>query len=99
MDCIDNSSALEIQTTGETFQLRSYGLFSPAAEAEVVLVPVCRRTQSLIDISNKASDGNLSIDDNTETQLVEKILSLFNDSNSEVRNLAAKTYVEQTMAK
>lgn len=46
---------------------------------------------ALADISSKASEPNFSIDDSTESALVEQVLSMFNDSNTEVKNLAAKT--------
>ena len=47
----------------------------------------------LQDIKQKAADPTFAIDDATETRLVDQVLSMFNDSNSEVKSLAASTYV------
>lgn len=47
----------------------------------------------LQDIKQKAADPTFAIDDATETRLVEQVLSMFNDNNSEVKSLAASTYV------
>ena len=51
------------------------------------------RCLALNDIGRKASDGtsSWSVDDSTETALVETCLNLFNDSIAEVKSLAAKT--------
>lgn len=42
------------------------------------------------DIQTRIQEHNLSLDDSTETQLVDQILSLFNDNNSEVKSQAAR---------
>ena len=50
------------------------------------------RLMALTDIGRRAGDGNsLSVDDSTETALVETVLSLFNDSIAEVKSQAART--------
>ena len=51
------------------------------------------RCLALNDIGRKASDAtsSWSVDDSTETALVETCLNLFNDSIAEVKSLAAKT--------
>lgn len=45
----------------------------------------------LQDIKQKAAEPTFSIDDHTETRLVDQVLNMFNDSNSEVKSLAAST--------
>lgn len=45
----------------------------------------------LSDIKKKAADPTFAVDDATETRLVDQVLNMFNDSNSEVKSLAAST--------
>lgn len=45
----------------------------------------------LQDIRHKATEPTFVVDDSTETRLVDQVLNMFNDSNSEVKSLAAST--------
>jgi hypothetical protein len=45
----------------------------------------------LQDVKQKAADPTFSLDESTETRLVDQVLNMFNDSNSEVKSLAANT--------
>lgn len=45
----------------------------------------------LQDIKRKAAEPTFGVDDGTETRLVDQVLNMFNDSNSEVKSLAAST--------
>lgn len=45
----------------------------------------------LQDIKHKAAGPSFAVDDSTETRLVDQVLNMFNDSNSEVKSLAAST--------
>jgi len=46
---------------------------------------------ALQDLINEATQPTFAIDDSTEHQLVESVLSLLNDPNGEVKSVAVKT--------
>lgn len=51
---------------------------------------------ALQDLINEANQPTFSIDDTTEHQLVESVLSLLNDPNGEVKSVAVKTLATLT---
>ena len=46
---------------------------------------------ALSDANSKINEPTFTIDDSTENQLVEQVLGMFSDNNSEVKSMAAKT--------
>jgi len=46
---------------------------------------------ALSDVNSKLQEATFSLDDSIEGQLVEQVLLMFSDNNSEVKSMAAKT--------
>ena len=77
------SAEMEIQISGDM----AIGIRSTPLSSETSTI----RYMALLDANSKIIEPTFLIDDATENQLVEQVLNMFSDNNSEVKSVAAKT--------